>query len=186
MILKISNNIFFFKKNLIKYISNIVIYKDEITCLIRSNSLFKVLNFLKKNSITRYSLLMDILAIDKPFQQKRFIIVYKLISLTFNSKLYIKINFTQATPIESSLSLYSAAGWLEREVWDFFGIYFFNHTDLRRILTDYGFIGFPMRKDFPLSGYFEILYLDEKKRVILELLDVTQDYRFFNFKSPWE
>jgi|SRR3989338_6153596 NADH:ubiquinone oxidoreductase subunit C len=110
MILKFSNNIFFLKKNLIKYISNIVLYKDEITCLIHSKSLFKVLYYLKKNSITRYALLMDILAIDKPFQQKRFIIVYKLISLIYNSKLYIKINFTQATPIESSLNLYSAAG----------------------------------------------------------------------------
>lgn len=160
--------------------------KFELVILISFKFLNNILFFLKKSIFTRFELLMDIIAIDKPYSKTRFILVYKLTSICFNYNLLLNINLKQNTGVTSALNLYNSAGWLEREVWDFFGIYFYNHNDLRRILTDYGFSGFPLRKDFPLSGYFEIFYIDEKKRVVLEPLDFSQEFRFFHFKSPWE
>lgn len=180
------NSLLFIFKNFLKYIYSIIIKKFEIILLVNYKYLFQTLFFLKKNSLLRFSLLMDIIGVDKPFSKNRFVLIYKLTSLILNKTILLKISFLQNISISSSLDLYSSAGWLEREVWDFFGIYFYNHSDLRRILTDYGFSGFPLRKDFPLTGYFEISYIDEKKRVVLELLDVTQEFRFFNFTSPWE
>jgi NADH:ubiquinone oxidoreductase subunit C len=129
---------------------------------------------------------MDIVAVDKPFAKNRFIVIYRLNSINFNYNILLNILLMQNESLPSALNLYSSAGWLEREVWDFFGIYFYNHNDLRRILTDYGFVGFPLRKDFPLSGYLEVSYVDEKKRVVLEPLNITQEFRFFNFRSSWE
>ena len=163
-----------------------IIRKLELVVVISYKFLLQVLSFFKKNSITRFDLLMDIIAIDKPYSKNRFVVLYRLTSEKFNYNILVNVLLMQNTAISTSLKLYSSAGWLEREVWDFFGIYFYNHNDLRRILTDYGFVGFPLRKDFPLSGYMEVSYIDEKKRVVLEPLDVTQEFRFFNFRSSWE
>ena len=174
------------KNSLRYYIYNFILKKDSLTLVFDSKYLINFLLFLKKNTSTRFKLLMDILAVDKPHQRHRFLLVYKLDSIIYNFTIFLNTNLLQNSGISSSIKIYSSAGWLEREVWDFFGIYFYNHNDLRRILTDYGFSGFPLRKDFPLSGYFEVYYMDEKKRVVLEPLDISQEFRFFDFNSPWE
>lgn len=168
------------------YIFSFLFKKNSLILNIDANFLNKFLIFLKKNSVTKFKLLMDILAIDLPHRRHRFSIIYKLDSLCFNFTIFLSTNILQNQGISSALDIFSSAGWLEREVWDFFGIFFINHNDLRRILTDYGFSGFPFRKDFPLSGYFEVYYMDEKKRVVLEPLDISQEFRFFDFNSPWE
>jgi len=135
---------------------------------------------------TQYKILVDITAVDYPSRILRFEVVYNLLSLHYNARLRIKTRLDEITPAFSSTPIYSAAGWAEREVWDMFGIFFSNHPDLRRILSDYGFQGHPLRKDFPLTGYVEVRYDDSEKRVITESLELTQEFRYFDFASPWE
>jgi len=134
---------------------------------------------------------MDITAVDhigdsSEGEEKRFEVVYILLSIQYNSRLRITTYVDELTPLESLVPLFKSAGWYERETWDMFGIFFSNHPDLRRILTDYGFEGHPLRKDFPLSGYEEVRYDDSEKRVIHESLQLAQDFRFFDFANPWE
>jgi NADH/F420H2 dehydrogenase subunit C len=129
---------------------------------------------------------MDITAVDYPTKTERFEVVYNLLSLQYNTRVRIKTQVSELTPLESLVPLYNSASWWERETWDMFGIFFSNHPDLRRILTDYGFEGHPLRKDFPLSGYVEVRYDDSEKRVLTEALELTQDFRYFDFASPWE
>jgi len=121
-----------------------------------------------------------------PEREERFEVVYNLLSLTHNNRVRIKVSTDAETPVPSATAVFSAANWLERETWDMFGIFFSDHPDLRRILTDYGFEGHPLRKDFPLTGYVEVRYDDEQKRVVYEPVKLTQDYRTFDFLSPWE
>lgn len=116
----------------------------------------------------------------------RFEVIYNLLSLRFNTRIRVKTYTDELTPIDSVTGIYKSANWLEREVWDMYGVFFANHPDLRRILTDYGFQGHPQRKDFPLSGYVELRYDDEKKRVVCEPLEFAQEFRKFDLRAPWE
>ena len=121
-----------------------------------------------------------------PDREERFEIVYNLLSIAHNHRVRVKVSTDEKTPVPSIVPLFSAAGWFEREVWDMFGVFFTDHPDLRRMLTDYGFEGHPLRKDFPLTGYVEVRYDEEQKRVVYEPVKLTQDFRSFDFMSPWE
>uniref|UniRef100_G8E8V5 NADH dehydrogenase [ubiquinone] iron-sulfur protein 3 n=2 Tax=Silene conica TaxID=39875 RepID=G8E8V5_SILCO len=147
---------------------------------------FQLLCFLKLHSYTRYEVLVDICGVDYPSRKLRFEVVYNLLSTRFNSRIRIQSSADEVSRIPSVVSLFPSANWCEREVWDMFGISFINHPDLRRILTDYGFEGHPLRKDFPLSGYVEVRYDDPEKRVVSEPIEMTQEFRYFDFASPWE
>jgi NADH/F420H2 dehydrogenase subunit C len=142
-------------------------------------NLVTIMSILKYHSNTRYDQLISITAIDNPESTNRFIVVYQLLSLVFKKRLIVKIVTDEITPIESLTSIYPAAGWYEREVWDLFGIYFLNNSDLRRILNDYGFEGHPFRKDFPVTGYYQVAYNEEKKRVVSERVELAQNIRIF-------
>jgi NADH-quinone oxidoreductase subunit C len=133
-----------------------------------------------------FKILIDVTAVDHPGRPERFEVVYQLLSLKTNRRLRVKVATDETTAVPSVTSLYSAAGWYEREVWDLFGVYFADHPDLRRILTDYGFDGHPLRKDFPLTGYVEVRYDEDRKRVVYEPVRLKQEFRSFDFMSPWE
>jgi NADH-quinone oxidoreductase subunit C len=146
----------------------------------------KVLFFLRDHEGCLFKMLVDILVVDYPGREKRFSLIYCLLSLKYNVRIKVKISIDELTSIKSITNIYKSSCWMEREVWDMNGIFFENHPDLRRILTDYGFEGYPLRKDFPLSGYTEVRYDDSQKRVISENLEMSQEYRVFNFNSSWE
>jgi len=131
-------------------------------------------------------MLIDIFAVDFPGKKERFQLFYYLLSVKYNIRIKLKTELDELTLISSISNIYKSACWMEREVWDMNGIFFEDHPDLRRILTDYGFEGHPLRKDFPLSGYTEVRYDDSQKRVVSELVEMTQEYRVFNFQSSWE
>lgn len=145
-----------------------------------------VLNILKLHLSFQYTLLTCISGVDLLSTKYRFVIIYELLSLTNNLRTRIKIFINEIDLVMSSMSIFKSANWWEREIWDMFGIYFKNHLDLRRILSDYGFEGFPLRKDFPLSGYVEARYDSIKKKIILEPISLAQEYRFYSFNLPWE
>ncbi|MBY0430201.1 MAG: NADH-quinone oxidoreductase subunit C, partial [Rhodospirillales bacterium] len=130
--------------------------------------------------------LMDLCGIDYPQREQRFEVVYHLLSMKHNQRIRVKAPTDEDTPVPSVTGVFSAANWFEREAWDMYGIFFADHPDLRRLLTDYGFEGHPLRKDFPLTGYVEVRYDDEQKRVVYEPVKLTQDFRTFDFLSPWE
>jgi NADH-quinone oxidoreductase subunit C len=130
--------------------------------------------------------LVDICGADYPDREKRFDVVYNLLSLRHNTRIRLKVETDEDTPVPSCTGVYSAAGWFEREAWDLYGIYFSDHPDLRRILTDYGFEGHPLRKDFPLTGYVELRYDPDQRRVVYEPVKLKQEFRSFDFLSPWE
>lgn len=159
---------------------------DELEVLILPDGVVPVLQFLKDHHNAQFANLTDITAVDVPCRQYRFELVYNILSLRFNSRIRVKTYADELTPIDSACEVYQAANWYEREVWDMFGVFFANHPDLRRILTDYGFEGHPFRKDFPLSGYVEVRYDDEKKRVVIEPLELAQEFRRFELAAPWE
>ena len=149
-------------------------------------SIDKVLQFLRDNRECACRMLIDITAADYPEREHRFEVIYQLLSVTQNHRIRVKIEASEQSPVPTVCGIFSAANWYEREVWDMYGIYFANHPDLRRILTDYGFEGHPLRKDFPLTGYVELRYDDELQRVVYEPVKLTQDFRRFDFLSPWE
>ena len=167
--------------NLLKGINKIQIKQNILTLTIFPNYLQFICEFLKNHTNTQYSTLIDIVIIDYPVKTKRFEIVYSFLSIPHNNRLFIKCHLTTLPSIYSITSIYSSASWFEREAWDMFGIFFLNNFDLRRILTDYGFEGHPFRKDFPLSGYVELRYDENQKRIISEFLEVSQEYRHFDF-----
>ena len=179
-----------FSDNLIatcpKWIKKYTIHRNELTIEIQHQDIKKVISFLQQHTSTQFKVLVDITAIDYPSKKKRFDVVYILLSIHHNTRIRVKTSIDQITPIDSVVNIHAGANWFEREVWDMFGIFFANHPDLRRILTDYGFDGYPLRKDFPLSGFFEVRYNEAKKRVVTEPLQLTQELRFFDFASPWE
>ena len=149
-------------------------------------SIVRVMTFLRDDASCLYKLLVDICGVDYPERDERFEIVYNLLSLKHNRRLRVKISATEESAVPSITSVYSTAGWFEREAWDLYGVFFSDHPDLRRILTDYGFEGHPMRKDFPLTGYVEVRYDTEQKRVVYEPVKLRQAFRTFDFMSPWE
>lgn len=169
-----------------KWIQYSVFHKDETIIYVYPEYLLSLLYFLRDNMNTQYKTLMDITAVDYPNRNLRFEVVYNLLSVEYNSRIRIKTCVDEITPVNSSTEAFSCAGWWEREVWDMFGVFFTGHPDLRRILTDYGFQGHPLRKDFPLTGYTEVRYDDSEKRVITESLELTQEFRYFDFSSPWD
>jgi len=149
-------------------------------------SLIPLLTFLRDDGRCSFRLLVDICGVDYPERAQRFEVVYNLLSIHNNRRVRVKVPADEATAVPSATGLYNAAGWFEREAWDLYGIFFAGNADLRRILTDYGFEGHPMRKDFPLTGYVELRYDEEQKRVVYEPVKLTQDFRTFDFLSPWE
>ena len=153
---------------------------------IDSNNLISSILFLKTNEKCRFRQLIDITAVDYPEKEKRFKVVYLLLSHENNLRILINMNIDEKTPVPSITKIFPSANWMEREVFDMYGISFKDHPDLRRILTDYGFEGYPLRKDFPLTGHTEVRYSEEKKKVIYEPVKLDQQYRDFDFESPWE
>ncbi|ANC91962.1 NADH-quinone oxidoreductase subunit C [Azospirillum humicireducens] len=158
----------------------------ELMVTVKRPAILTVLTALRDDPAIRFEQLTDITAVDYPDRVERFEVVYQLLSYTHNRRMRVKLATDEDTPVPSAVSVFSAANWFEREVWDLFGIFFENHPDLRRILTDYGFEGHPFRKDFPLTGYVEARYDEDQKRVIYEPVRLTQDFRAFDFLSPWE
>ena len=159
---------------------------NQIYLNIDSKDLLDVVLFLKTNNETKFRQLIDITAVDYPENERRFKLVYLLLSHEFNRRILID-NFINENEIVSSLtSIFPSANWMEREVFDMYGIRFKDHPDLRRILTDYGFEGYPLRKDFPLTGYNEVRYSEDEKKVVYEPVKLEQNYRNFDFESPWE
>jgi NADH-quinone oxidoreductase subunit C len=158
----------------------------ELTVRTQPGSLLKLLRFLRDDSNCLFKVLIDVCGVDHPDREPRFDVVYHLLSLRQNQRIRVKLETGEDQPVPSAVGLYRSAGWFEREAWDLYGILFSDHPDLRRILTDYGFDGHPMRKDFPLTGFVEVRYDDEQKRVVYEPVKLVQDFRTFDFLSPWE
>lgn len=170
-----------------KYIQQFSVWKDELTIYIPPSGVIPVFTFLKYHTAAEYTQISDITAVDFPTKDQRFEVVYNMLSVRHNSRLRVKTYADEATPVPSICSLYDGANWYEREVYDLFGVFFVGHPDLRRIMTDYGFDGHPLRKDFPMTGYTEIRYDEEKKRIVVEPLEMTQAYRNFRGGSAaWE
>jgi NADH-quinone oxidoreductase subunit C len=159
---------------------------DELVLVTRTDSLRKVMRFLRDDSQCLFKLLVDVCGVDYPEREERFEVVYNLLSVSHNQRIRVKVRVAEDAPVPSVAQLYPTANWFEREVWDLYGVFFAEHPDLRRILTDYGFEGHPLRKDFPLTGHVEVRYDDEQKRVVYEPVRLTQDFRRFDFLSPWE
>lgn len=158
----------------------------ELTVEIHRDRVVKVMRFLRDDPACRFTTLIDICGVDWPSRSDRFDVVYHLLSMHQNHRVRVVLTTDEDTPVDSLVSLYPAANWFEREAFDMYGILFDNHPDLRRILTDYGFHGFPLRKDFPLTGFTQVVYDDEQKRVVYEPVNLVQEYREFDFLSPWE
>lgn len=174
------------QENLPQAVERFEFAKDELTLFAVRDKILKVLQFLRDDPECQFRQLIDLCGADYPDRAERFDIVYHLLSMSQNNRVRVKITATEDTPVPSATALFSSANWFEREVWDMYGVYFSNHPDLRRILTDYGFDGHPQRKDFPLTGYVELRYDEERKRVVYEAVQLTQDFRKFEFLSPWE
>ncbi len=158
----------------------------ELTITVKRESIVDVLRFLRDDSQTQFWNIIDICGVDYPQREERFDVVYHLLSPRVNARIRVKVSTDEEKPVPSVTGLYPGANWFEREAWDMYGILFSGHPDLRRILTDYGFEGHPLRKDFPLTGYVEVRYDDEVKRVVYEPVTLRQEFRDFDFESPWE
>ncbi|XP_003706071.1 NADH:ubiquinone oxidoreductase core subunit S3 [Megachile rotundata] len=170
-----------------KYVQKVQIAAgDELEILVCPDGIIPTLSFLKNHHNAQFVNLSDITAVDVPSRTYRFELVYILLSLRFNTRIRVKSYTDELTPVPTAEHVFDAANWYEREIWDMFGVFFVNHSDLRRILTDYGFEGHPLRKDFPLSGYVEVRYDDEMKRVVCEPLELAQEFRKFDLSAPWE
>ena len=159
---------------------------NQLYLNIDCNNLTEVLVFLKNDTLTKFRQLVDITAVDYPEETERFKIVYLLLSHEFNSRIIISYSINENEVIPSITELFPSANWMEREVFDMYGIKFKDHPDLRRILTDYNFDGYPLRKDFPLTGHNEVRYSEDEKKVIYEPVKLEQNYRNFDYESPWE
>lgn len=158
----------------------------ELIVHVKSNSILKVSQFLRDDARCLFKQCVDICGVDYPQRDERFDVVYNLLSMKHNQRVRLKLKTDEDTAVSSVSSIWPTANWFEREAWDMYGIFFSDHPDLRRILTDYGFDGHPLRKDFPLSGHVEVRYDEEQGRVIYEPVHLTQEFRKFEFSSPWE
>ena len=159
---------------------------DELTVTVAPSSLVSFVEFLKTDQACQFSSLVDITAVDYPSRAKRFDVIYHFLSMYQNHRIRLRVQINADEMMPSILSVHPSANWFEREVFDMFGILFTGHPDLRRILTDYGFRGYPLRKDFPTTGYTEVRYDEVQKRVVYEPVKLVQEYRQFDFMSPWE
>jgi NADH dehydrogenase (ubiquinone) Fe-S protein 3 len=178
------NQLIFLFKIIGKFIKKIQIKHQILEIKTTNNNVYPLSLFLKKHSTYQYRTLVDLIACDFPGKKLRFTLVYNLLSVDYNSRILIRTKITENLPIITTVvPLFSGSGWLEREVFDLFGIFFINHFDLRRILTDYGFVGYPLRKDFPLTGFVEIVYDDSQKHIIYRPVELTQNFRNFSFKN---
>lgn len=160
--------------------------REELMVLVRREAVVRVLSFLRDDVNCQFKQLMDVCGADYPSREERFDVVYNLLSLTHNLRIRIKVRADERTPVPTATGVFSSAGWWEREAWDLYGIMFRDHPDLRRMLSDYGFEGHALRKDFPLTGYVEVRWDDEQKRIVYEPVKLMQDFRNFDFLSPWE
>ncbi|EDQ92732.1 NADH dehydrogenase Fe S [Monosiga brevicollis MX1] len=159
---------------------------DELELLIAPSGVKPVLTFLRDHTACQFKNLSDLCAVDVPRREKRFEVVYNLLSVHLNERIRVRTYCDELTPVDSIVDIHMAADWYEREAWDMYGVYFLGHPDLRRILTDYGFEGHPLRKDFPLSGFVEVRYDEDVKRVVCEPLELAQEFRKFELQSPWQ
>lgn len=159
---------------------------NELFVEARADAIEQVLMFLREDSSCKFQVLCDVCGVDYPERTERFDVVYNLLSLKHNQRVTVKVKTDERTPVPSVVSLYPTANWFEREAWDMYGIMFSGHPDLRRMLTDYGFEGHPLRKEFPLSGHVEMRYSEDEKRVVYEPVSLVQEFRKFDFQSPWE
>jgi NADH-quinone oxidoreductase subunit C len=157
-----------------------------LTVLVQGNEVVRILTFLRDDPRCLFVSLIDLCGADYPGREKRFDVVYHLLSYRHNVRIRVKVRTDEVTPVPSIITVYPTANWFEREAYDLYGVLFTGHPDLRRILTDYGFEGHPLRKDFPLSGFVEVRYDEEQKRVVYEPIKLTQEFRNFDFLSPWE
>jgi NADH-quinone oxidoreductase subunit C len=160
--------------------------RGELTLRVQTSAIVRVLIFLRDEPNCQFKLLVDLCGVDYPEREQRFEVVYHLLSVKHNQRVRVKVATDETTPVPSAVEAFGAAQWYERETWDMYGVFFADHPDLRRLLTDYGFEGHPLRKDFPQTGYVEVRYDDEQKRVVYEPVDLRQDWRSFDFLSPWE
>ena len=176
----------YIKASLPKDIIRIEDICGELIVAVYTEKIADVLMFLRNDGNCQFKILIDICGVDYPQRNPRFEVVYNLLSLTQNQRIRIKLLVDEDVSVPTATGVYSSAGWFEREAWDLYGIIFSNHDDLRRILTDYGFEGHPLRKDFPLTGHVEVRYDESQKRVVYDPVKLTQDYRTFDFLSPWE
>ena len=160
--------------------------KGELTLWTDAENLVNLLSFLRKDKECQFTQLIDITAVDYPERESRFEVVYHLLSIRKNRRIRVKLMAAEGMPVPSVVSQFSAAGWYERETWDMYGVPFAGNTDMRRILTDYGFSGHPLRKDFPLTGHVEVRYCEEQKKVVYEPVKLRQEFRNFDYLSPWE
>ncbi len=158
----------------------------ELMVTVKRAAIVAVLTALRDDPACKFEQLTDVTAVDFPERLERFEVIYQLLSYAHNRRMRVKLTTDEDTPVPSVVPVYSAANWFERETWDLLGVFFDGHPDLRRILTDYGFEGHPFRKDFPLTGYVEARYDEDQKRVVYEPVRLTQDFRSFDFLSPWE
>jgi len=159
---------------------------DELTLDARREDIVETISFLRDDPLCKFTTLIDICGADYPGRERRFDVVYHLLSMQLNQRIRIKVTTDEQAPVHTMIGVYPAANWYEREAFDMYGIAFDEHPDLRRLLTDYGFEGHPLRKDFPLSGFVECRYDEERKSVIYEAVNLPQEFRDFDFMSPWE
>ena len=158
----------------------------ELTVYAKADQIIPLLKTLQRDNHCRFEVLIDLCGVDWPARENRFDVVYHLLSPRLNQRIRVKIEANETDPVASAVDVFPAANWFEREAYDMYGILFSDHPDLRRLLTDYGFQGHPLRKDFPLTGHVEVRYDDEAKRVVYEPVRLTQEFRDFDFESPWE
>jgi NADH-quinone oxidoreductase subunit C len=162
------------------------IVHGQLIVRVQRDAIVPMMTFLRDDPKCLFKVMIDLCGVDYPDRPERFEVVYNLLSLKLNQRIRVKVTTDEEGLVPSITGVFSAAGWFEREAWDLYGIYFSNHPDLRRLLTDYGFEGHPMRKDFPLTGYVEVRYDEEQKRVVYEKVKLKQEFRSFDFLSPWE
>ena len=167
-------------------LEKIQMFNDNLIIIVKPNFLNDILLFFKNHNSLQYKVLSCISGVDYPMNKYRFQIVYELLSVRYNFRIRVKTFTHELLSIKSSENVFSAANWYECEIWDLFGVFFKNHSNLKRILTDYGFEGYPLRKDFPLSGFIEMKYNEIEKRVVNESLELCQEYRTFSYLSAWE
>ena len=176
----------YISENLEEHVKGYEFVRNELVLDTKPENITDVLQFLRDDRECEFTTLIDICGVDYPDRAERFDVVYCLLSIRQNNRVRVKVAVEEDQIVPSATSIFSAACWFERETWDMYGILFSDNPDLRRILTDYGFEGHPQRKDFPLTGYVELRYDEEQKRVVYEPVKLTQDFRRFDFVSPWE